>query len=169
MCGFIFSTPAAYLRAKQLVERRFGKADFESAPIAFTFTDHYAKEMGTGLTRRFCSFSRLIKPDALAEVKVWTNRLEERLSRQKRRLVNIDPGYIDMARLVLASTKDFRHRIYIGRGIHAEVTLFYKDKHFQHGDLTYPDYRTPEYIGIFTAIRDIYAKQIKPHLPPSTS
>jgi len=161
ICGFIFSASDAYLRAKLHIERRFGKADLESAPIPFTFTDHYTKEMGSGLTRRFCSFTRLIMPDTLAAVKVWTNDVEKKLSRNGQRMVNLDPGYLDLARLVLASTKDFRHRIYIGRGIHAEITLFFQGKSFRSGELTYPDYRTPEYIGIFNRIRDLYALQIK--------
>lgn len=161
ICGFIFSTADAYAKAKAVLEKRFGKADFESRSIAFTFTDHYTQEMGTGLTRRFCSFPRLIHPSDLAKIKIRTNGIEERLARDKHRLVNIDPGYVDLAKLVLASTKDFRHRIPVGGGIYAEVTLYYQSKSFQSWELTYPDYRTPEYIQVFNTIRDIYARQTK--------
>lgn len=160
ICGFIFSRESAYLAAKAAVEKRHGKADFESDPIPFTFTDHYAAEMGASLTRRFCSFPRLIDPADIAPIKLRANRTEARLAENGRRRVNIDPGYVDMARLVLASTKDFRHRIYLGRGIHAEVTLFYQHGTFRPGELTYPDYRTERYIAIFNRIRELYAAQI---------
>jgi hypothetical protein len=160
ICGFIYSAEESYRSAKASLERRFSTADFESPPIPFTYTDHYAKEMGTGLIRRFCSFGRLIDPQKLAAIKILTNGLEEKLSRNKQRRVNIDPGYVDLAKLVLASTKNFRHRILISRAIYAEITLYYQDKSFRSGELTYPDYRTQEYIAIFNRIRGIYAEQI---------
>lgn len=161
ICGFIFSAEEQYRRSRSLIEKRFGKADLESAAIPFTFTGHYTREMGELLTRRFCSFPRLIMPPDLAPIKLWTNKLEDKFAKNRKRVVNIDPGYVDLARLVLASTKDFCHRIYIGRGIHAEVTLCYRGKSYQPWEWTYPDYRTLEYIGIFNTIRGIYAEQIR--------
>jgi hypothetical protein len=161
ICGFIFASEEAYCVARRRIERRFGAADLESNAIPFIFTGHYTEEMGAGLTRRFCSFPRLINPSDLPAIKILTNRIEERLARNKRRLVNIDPGYVDCAKLVLASTKDFRHRILIGRGIYAEVTLYYQGKSFRSWELTYPDYRTQEYIDIFNSIRALYSEQIR--------
>jgi hypothetical protein len=163
ICGFIFSADEQYTRARSLIEKRYGKADLESPAIPFTFTKHYAAEMGERLTRRFCSFPRLICPSQLASIKLWTNRLEERFLLSGNRRVNLDPGYVDMAKLVLASTKDFSHRIYLDKGIHAEVTLCYscKSKSFKPWEWTYPDYRTPEYISIFNAVREIYITQIR--------
>jgi len=75
--------------------------------------------------------------------------------------VNIDPGYLDQAKLVLASTKNYVHRVYLNDGIYAELTLFFQDKSFQPWQWTYPDYRTPEYIGIFNHIRELFADQVK--------
>lgn len=144
--GLIYTSDNAYARAKASLERRFGPADLESQPIPFDFTDHYTIEMGSGLTRRFLSFKRLMDPQRLALIKVWTNRLEEKLSVKGRRAVNIDPGYVDLAKLVLASTKDFCHRIPMGNGIFGEVTLCYQGKSFRSWELTYPDFRTPAYI-----------------------
>ena len=77
------------------------------------------------------------------------------------RIINIDPGYLDLSKLILASTKDYKHRIYLTKGIYAEVTLFYQDKTFCPWEWTYPDYKTGEYIEIFNRIRQIYAEQIK--------
>src|SRR5512137_1277646 len=90
ICGFIYSDEQAYAKAKAFVVRHHGAADFESGPIPFTFTRHYAPEMGENLTRRFVSFPRLISPEQLAPIKVWTNKLESKLSVDGRRRVNID-------------------------------------------------------------------------------
>ena len=99
-------------------------------------------------------------PQQIAEIKVLTNKIEEKLSSAGKRLVNIDPGYLDLAKLILASTKDYSHRIYLGKGIYAEITLSYQGKSFQGWQWTYPDFRTTEYRNIFNQIRELYAGQI---------
>ena len=83
----------------------------------------------------------------------------KRYAAKGKRSVNIDPGYLDLAKVVLFSTKDYSHRIYLDKGIYAEVTLFYKDNRFNPWPWTYPDYRTSEYLGIFKSIREIYKRQ----------
>ena len=159
--GFIFKKNT-YLKASQAaLEKRFGKIDFESAPLCFTHTDYYEKEMGRGLMRVFVSFKKLILASELAGIKIFTNRIEGKFLSGKSRLINIDPGYLEMSKLVLASTKDFNHRIYLKDWIFAEVTLYYAQKNFRAWDWTYPDYRTQEYINIFNKIREIYEFQIK--------
>jgi hypothetical protein len=158
--GLIYRDSQEYLAIKPFLLRAFGPVDFESSEIAFTYTSYYKQEFGDNLTRRFISFSRLISPATLAAIKVRTNKLEMKKARNGKRLINIDPGYIDMAKLVLASTKDFCHRIYLDRGIFAEITLVYKKDSFTFWDWTYPDYRTPEYISIFNNIRQTYAQQL---------
>ena len=159
--GFIFRQDYAFKKAMTVLEARFGRCDFESEPIAFTHTDYYENEFGKGLTRKFLSFPKLIPPDELSSIKAATNRIEKKLSKDGSRLVNIDPGYLDLGKAVLATTKDYNHRIYLARGIYAEVTLYYRDKTFTPWDWTYPDYRTPEYIDTFNKIRSLYAEQIK--------
>ena len=161
ICGFIYSDEQAYAKAKASIERPYGAADFESSPIPFTFTKYYAPEMGENLTRRFASFPRTILPDELAPIKVLTNKIEEKLCVAGKRRVNIDPGYVDLAKLVLASTKDFRHRNYLRFGIFTEVTLFWQGKSFKPWEWTFPDYATPEYIAIFNLIRERYARQAR--------
>jgi len=158
--GFIFKDSADCQKSKAILTKAFGRIDFESRLIPFDYTDYYEKEMGVGLQREFVSFQRLILPDKLAQIKILANKLEEKLSPNSRRTINIDPGYLDMAKLLLASTKDYAHRIYLSKGIFAEITLFYKDRSFRPWDWTYPDYRTEEYIQTFNKIRDIYAGQI---------
>ena len=140
---------------------KFGAIDFESEILPFDFTDYYEEEIGTNLKRKFISFKRLVSAESLAEIKLSTNRLEQRLSLHGKRSINIDPGYLTAAKLVLATTKDFSHRILLRKGIFAEVTLFYAKNSFRPFAWTYPDYRTPDYLAIFNHIREIYLKQIK--------
>ena len=159
--GFIFRDDPVFLKAKKLLQRRFGALDFESAPFAFMHTGYYAEEFGSNLMRRFISFKKLIPPQDLAKIKIMTNKIEGALTRNGRRLINIDPGYLDAAKLVLASTKDYRHRIYLDRGIYAEITIFYQAKSFRAWEWTYPDYRSQEYIEIFNCLRGLYVSRIQ--------
>jgi len=159
--GFIFRDENIQRKAVESLEKKFGKIDFESRTLPFEYTDYYEKEFGRDLKRKFVSFSRLILPEKLSLIKNITNKIETRFSEKGLRCVNIDPGYLNLSKLVLASTKDFSHRIYLDRGIYAEITLLFRDRTFQPLDWTYPDYRTSDYIGIFNKIREIYSKQIK--------
>jgi hypothetical protein len=194
ICGFIYSEETSLAKAKRLLELRLGKIDFQSREFAFNYTGYYESELGSNLKRRFLSFKKLIRPEALPAIKVFTNRVEDKLAQinferrsafsvqrvrrtqnteritpnEKNRSINIDPGYLDMAKLVLATTKDFCHRIYLGSGIFGEITLVYRKDSFQPWEWTYPDYRSREYIETFNRIREIYRVQdqkIKNHIP----
>lgn len=129
--------------------------------MPFTYTAYYEKELGYNLKRIFLSFNKLIGLEKIYKIKIYTNRLEEVLSVQGRRQINIDPGYLDASKLVLLSTKDYSHRIYLRNGIYAEATLVFKNKTFGPWPWTYPDYKTDTYINIFNSIRQIYLKQRK--------
>jgi len=158
--GFIYQDACVYLKAKTLLSKKFGEIDFESEPLAFIYTDYYQRELGKNLLRKFISFKKLVPPKKLPQIKTLSNKIETRLASKKGRRINIDPGYLDMAKLVLASTKDYYHRIYLNSGIYAEITLFYQGKTFRPWEWTYPDYQTPEYIRTFNQIRGVYAGQI---------
>lgn len=159
--GFIFQKEIVFDKARGILEKKFGKIDFESQILQFTHTNYYEPEFGNNLKRKFISFKKLIHPQSLPRIKITANAIENKLSRNGLRLVNIDPGYLDMAKLVLASTKDFKHRIYLDKGIYAEATLFYRNRSFTCWEWTYPDYKSDDYIEIFNRIREIYARQIK--------
>lgn len=159
--GFIFKEEEFFELARGLLEREFGKIDFESQSLVFIHTSYYENELGKDLKRKFVSFKKLIPPQKLCSIKLFTNNIEAKLSKQGLRRVNIDPGYLDLAKLILASTKDFTHRIYLAKGIFAEVALYFQGKSFKAWEWTYPDYRTNEYAGIFNRIREIYNGQIK--------
>ncbi len=164
--GLIFKEEVFFEKVKTILKKRFGTIDFQSQTLPFKYTDYYEKEFGTGLKRKFISFKKLIYPQSIAKIKIFTNKIEDKFLLKKTvRLINIDPGYLELGKLVLATTKDHKHRIYLDKGIYAEVTLFYEDKSFKPWTWTYPDYASNEYLEIFDNIRNIYAQQIKNELP----
>lgn len=159
--GMISGPTTLFDAAQRELVARFGPLDYESALMPWEFTDYYFRELGENLWRKFTAFQRLIDPLRLAEVKLFTNSLEGRFSEGGKRKINLDPGYLDSAKLVLATTKNRDHRIYIGQGIFAEMTLYFRGKTFRAWEWTYPDYATPEYIAIFNEIRALYREQMK--------
>jgi hypothetical protein len=140
---------------------QYGAADFISSEMPFNYTDYYSKEMGPSLSRRFVFFEVLMRPESLPEVKLYTNHMEEAFSMAGQRQVNIDPGYISKAHLILATGKGYAHRPYLRDGIYADLTLVYMDKSFHPLPWTYPDYAEKKVIDIFNRIRAKYAEQIK--------
>ena len=143
-----------------LVAERWGAPDLASPAMAFEFTDYYAAQMGPDLQRRFWSFPIDMDPAELAEVKLWTNALERRVAESVDdpfpRPVNLDPGYINDGKLVLATVKDHAHRVYLGAGVYAEVTLHYESGAWQDHAWIYPDFRTEAYKAFFDQARALY-------------
>jgi len=140
---------------------RYGPVDWESPPMFFDRTRYYEREMGWPLHRRFVSFEYLISPDDIVNVKLETNELESRYLQEGNRLVNIDPGYIGLERLVLATGKNYVHRVYLRKGIYADLTLIYKKGSFRSLDWTYKDYANPKMIEMFNNVRKRYTEQLK--------
>lgn len=163
-CGLLSGDDDLLRRTRQLLERRFGAVELPSETWDFTQTHYYDEEMGPELRRQFLAFERLMHPADLAEIKIETNALEQRLADDIAddacaRPVNIDPGYLDPGKLVLATTKDRAHRICIGRGIFAEVTLQYVAGQWRASEWTYADYQTPHYQAYFTQVRERLMRQ----------
>jgi hypothetical protein len=158
----IFTKDVALFEAiEKILTKKFGPLDFISPILEFSQTEYYQREFGPGLRRKFISFRKLIPPDNLWRIKAITNILEKKFTKDKKRQINLDPGYISQANLVLATTKDFSHRIYIKKGIYQEVTLLFKNKTFEALPWTYPDYQSQALIDIFIKIRDILNLQLK--------
>jgi len=130
-----------------------GTPDYVSPLIPFAYTAYYDRELGAGIRRRFISYPDPFPPDRLAETKCLTNTIEQKYAVDGRRRINLDPGYITLGKLVLATTKDQAHRVYLGQGIYAEVTLAYRRGGFEPWPWTYPDYRSPEYLEILNHLR----------------
>lgn len=147
-----------------LVER-FGPMELASPSFPWEMTDFYQKEMGPKLLRKFISHLALITPDRLAEIKTMSQQLESNFlwheGRKKGRRVNIDPGYLDANKVVLATTKDAAHRIYLRSGIYGEATLTYRHGSYHPHDQTYPDYRWEETLSYFARLRSKYMEQLK--------
>ncbi|UCF82326.1 MAG: DUF4416 family protein [Desulfobacteraceae bacterium] len=139
----------------------FGSVDWISPELLFDRTKYYAREMGWPLHRRFISFSQLVPADNLVEIKLKTNEVEQQHIREGNRLVNIDPGYISPERLILATGKNYVHRVYLKNGIYADLTLLFQRGSFEPLKWTYPDYAAPEIIGFFNEIRERYMEQMR--------
>jgi hypothetical protein len=160
-CGFIYREETIYLKAKETLEKKFGPLDLESDALAFDFTNYYTEEFGQDLKRRFISFKKLRYPSDLLTFKLYSLKIEHKFAVSGRRRINIDPGYLNEAKLVLSTTKDYSHRIYLGKGIYAEVTLYYQNHDFKAFPTTYPDYRTESYKKIFLLMRQTYRQALK--------
>jgi hypothetical protein len=139
----------------------YGPVDRISPELMFDRTRYYAREMGWPLHRRFVSFTRLISAGNLVEVKLKTNGVEQTYLRGENRTVNIDPGFISPERLVLATGKNYVHRIYLSKGIYADLTLIFKRGSFTPLKWTYPDYADPEIIVFFNGVRKQYMDQLR--------
>ena len=144
--------------AREIAIQHHGPVALVSDAFEFTETDYYAATMGVGLKKQFLAFERRIDPGELAEIKRQTNAWEAEYvavgKHAEPRPLNLDPGYITPAKLVLASTKDHAHRIYLCEGIYAEVTLAYRHRRWQPLEWTYPDYRRDDFQRFFTECRE---------------
>lgn len=142
-----------------------GAIDGRSEDTPWTVSRFYDNEMGPALLRRFLSFAPLMAPGELAAIKVRTQQIENRFRRSTAlssgRRVNLDPGYIDDLKVVLASTKNASQRIYLGSGIYAESALHYHDGGFHGLPYTYTDYLWPSTTGFMTRLRASYLKQLR--------
>lgn len=145
------------------LENVFGSTDARSEIIDFSaFTDYYQGEMGDDLKKLWIGLYKLRSPDFLKEMKILTNELEYELSNtRERRKVNLDPGYITHANMIIATTKNYSHRIYIGNGIYGDLHYIYRNKRFEALDWTYPDYRQEKVMNFFVELRRIYLNQLK--------
>ena len=140
---------------------KYGSADMISSWMAFDYTAYYESELGSPLYRRVMAFENLIDQQDLAVIKLTTNRLEQAYARNRRRRVNIDPGYLLYERFVLASGKNFSHRIYIGQCIYADLTLIYRNGAFETLPWTYPDYADQPILSFLERVRKKYAVDLK--------
>ncbi len=164
--------------ARRRAELELGPIVLESGPFVFGETAYYAPTMGSPLTKRFFAFERLIDPGQLAEIKCLTIEWEQQYAEEAAaertgasrdgaevfpaRPLNLDPGYVELAKLVLASTKDHAHRIYLRQGIHAEVTLQYRQQAgWQPQTWTFPDYRRADYHEFFDRCREYLRTRLR--------
>jgi hypothetical protein len=164
MCGIIASEDAHFVSAEAGLAGLFGDIDSRSARFDFNITNYYEAEMGPSLRRGFLSFERLVDPEQLSDIKVKTNEFEDdvRLAfGATRRVVNIDPGFLTSAALIMATAKDFSHRIPLRRGIYGHLELLFSKNGLRRLDWTYPDFAQEGYQVYFLDVRKIYLAQLR--------
>ncbi len=165
--GMISREPGLLSECTRLFAQEYGPVDLVSSILPWDHSEYYREEIGTGLLRMFIFFEPLVDPELLAAAKHHAIRIEATFSEPAaagtRRRINLDPGYLTEAKVVLATTKDFPHRIYIGRNIYAEATLHYhKDsRSYQPVEHTYPDFRTEYCLRLFNGARDTLRSRLR--------
>lgn len=163
--GILAAEPAALHAAMEAIEDKLDSIDLASDVWPFNQTDYYKDQTGLNILRQFVSTKRLIDPGKLAKIKHKTNKLEQKLATRLKlpqpRPVNLDPGIIEPSKLVLATTKNYSHRIYIGKKMYAEVTLIFDKGHWCPLAYTYPDYRQQCYFEFFNKVRNRLLEQLK--------
>jgi hypothetical protein len=161
--GILTSFPDMVPLAEERLVKLFGSVDARSERFQFDSTHYYDEAMGQPLYRFFLSFAELVDPAAIAEAKIRTNAMESDLAREHPRLarpINLDPGYLEQSKIVLASTKNFYHRILVSGGIYAEVTLHFEAGEWRSFPWTFPDFKTDRYHSFFSSLRNLYRLQL---------
>lgn len=161
IAGLLAASDALLVEAAASLSRRFGLIEAFSTAVAWEISTYYRDEMGQTILRQFLSFERLIAPGKLAGVKQITNEMENTWRTATGRRVNIDPGYIATSKLVLATTKDAAHRVYLSGGIYAEATLHFSNGTFQPYPHSYRDYAAADAIAFFNGVRARYLAQLR--------
>ena len=165
LIGILAANQKCIEEAVEVLGREFGKIDFVSDVWDFDKTDYYKEQTGEQILRQFVSIEKLIEPGDLSKIKHKTNQLEQKLvnklSVDVPRPVNFDPGIIEPSKLILATTKNYSHRIYIGEKMYAEVTLIFDKGVWKAFDYTYPDYRQQCYMDFFDKVRGRLLEQLK--------
>ena len=161
IAGLLAASDALLAEAAPALIERFGPIDASSAISAWDASAYYRDELGGSIRRQFLTFESLMGPGKLAGVKQLTNEMENTWRTPTGRQINIDPGYLTATKLVLASTKDAAHRVYLSGGMYAETTLHYSNGTFAPYPFTYPDYATAESIAFFNRVRTTYLAQLR--------
>ncbi len=146
--------------AEKRLIKKYGDIDLRTGNIQFTHTEYY-NTIGKNLFKVLFSFKKLINRENITEIKLNTNNLENFISKKGKRSINIDPGYLTLSNVFLASCKDYFHRVYLKRGVYLENELKFINKRYTAWDWTYPDYKKPEYMLFFHDMRRIYYQQLR--------
>ena len=163
--SLLFADRALLVPVSEQLQLAYGPIDMFSPWFEFDFTKYYRSEMGAPLHRRVLVFERLIRQRYLARIKLDTNRVEQAFAVEDQRRVNIDPGLLLLERFVLATGKNYSHRIYIGDRIYADLTLIFRDGEYQSLPWTYPDYAEDKMRTFLRRARQKYAADLKAFRP----
>ena len=155
----LYADPTALVEARSELEMVWGPIDFSGSDRDFDMTDYYEPEMGPDLKRRLLSFEKLIPPEDLRQAKLKTNAMEDALLASGRRRVNLDIGYLDHNKIVLASVKYAGQKIHLGDGIYADLIARYRQGRYRPFEWTFPDFRDGRYDEELQQIRQVYLSQ----------
>jgi hypothetical protein len=158
--GALFSSPDVLVSAEPALRENFGDVFFCSPTLPWNHSQYYVREMGSPIYRTFIFFNRIIEPSFIVNAKLTTIEIEKYFSTDNKRRINLDPGYMTLAKVVLASAKNYSHRIYLGSGIYGELELFYMDNRFNPLPYTYMDYREETVVSVFKDARRLLKKRI---------
>lgn len=153
-CGLIYRREADAEAAIARLEEAFSPVDDRSDAIPFAASDYYRREMGEPLFRRFVSFRDWRSPEGLPRLKIATMELEAGLAAAGRRTVNLDPGYLSEANVVIATAKNHYHRVPLRDGVYAHLEFVLKDGRLQHLPWSYPDFKSEAYLDFFNRLRE---------------
>ena len=160
--AFLYNESAPIEEILRRLDDRFGDRQFSYGPVPFTWTDYYRSEMGVSLKKLYFNYRDGITRDMLPAIKIFTNNVEQSSADGRgNRRVNIDPGYVARDKAVLATTKDFYHRLYLADGIFGEVTLHYRKGKFRYFSWTYPDFRDPGVMQFLERVRSPLVKELR--------
>jgi hypothetical protein len=162
--GVLTSLPEMLPEITSRLSALFGPTDVRTEAFPFNSTHYYDRELGSPIYRYFLGFSKLIGPEEIAGIKVKTNGVEAALARDNPvvpRPANLDPGYLEQSKIIVASTKNYYHRIYLSDGVYAEVTLHFEDGRWKTLPWTFPDFRNGIYNPFFVELRNVYRDQLK--------
>jgi hypothetical protein len=157
----LYSSPDIFAAAIPFLRKRFGEVFYESPCLSWDYSSYYAEEMGSPLHRSFLFFDQVLDPTALVEAKLAAGELEDVFSLNGRRQINLDPGYLTLAKVVLASSKNYSHRIYLGSGVFCELELFYEKGRFIPLPYTYFDYRDGDCLAVFSNARKLFKQKLE--------
>lgn len=161
--SIMFSDEIPLFDAKKRLQAAIGNFQEETPPMLFSQTDYYDREMGGNLSRIFILFESLFQRDMLSDIKLITNEMELVLALKGKRMVNIDPGYISLENIVLATTKGYAHRIYVGKGIYGDLTLTFSAGTYRPLGWTYPDYGGKDIVSLLNRWRGLLKEKLKRH------
>jgi hypothetical protein len=160
IAALLWNESASIEEVYRRLEKEWGKIEARSAEYDFIHTGYYKDEFGERLMKQFVSFERLVDINLMPDIKIRSNQLEDEFVQGKNRVVNIDPGYIANAKLVMPTTKNLPHRVYIGKNIYADLQLIYKKPSFQTILWTFADYKEPFNLEFFNKVRERYMEQL---------
>ena len=161
ICAITFKKVDELEKAIDFLTEKYGNIMLKSPVYNFDHTNYYQQEMGSGLEKVFLAFNKLIHPKDLPEIKLYTNEIEQQFLTDGKRQINLDPGYVEAPKLVLATTKNYEHRIYLDKNIYGDVQLRLRKDGIQTNPWTYPDYKEKIVLEFFEKVKSLYMKKLR--------